>query len=856
MAASPPPGLETLFITGSTQGTHKIKTGEDLTEAQPYCFVSKQALVEEIQFKGQISDFYTLKDKLKKYAPDQVMVVWDVEEVYGNNFLVAVTEKARDAQLETYKVAAAEAAAAVEMASVSAQEEAEIAETDVQVVSRLWVSMGSEKEIKKSTVTAKRLPIQMAITRARSEFGQAFKLADRDAHDSFVDCRPFKDPNFDLRRATRDESAQLVAPLAAAHTQTAWFRPLNKGTQAEAQQLESRALLGALGAPSLKPFLADARARLEKALQQNELVDIFRDDLAVLADDDASLGNKHDNDVKELQSFSRNQFSHERVVTATHWKPGNAGVVGVSLARKQGFEERVEVAGRVHTGHVLLWSFADPITPQFALEAPQDVLTFVFNPSFPNLVLGGVGTGQLVLWDLTDPPLVNNPGSGFGVGAGVGEAGAAGAEGVSISMADGDATGSQTQHLVPCALSAIEYSHKRGITDIQWLPQRHEMTSGCRMRMEEGTGAWQSWQCCTIASDGQVLFWDVRSARKETYLSASGVSKKENRRHPTDKEATEAAELALKKDEILWVPLARLDLKKLDGSGDLSCMFLELCGIPYGAKFYAATEEGELAMVELAHVPTGGADDVSAEIAGVKFVHQWHLAAAVAMKRSPFFRDIYLTVADWSCHVWKEGVAAPMFSSPYSSERLTAGCWSPTRAGVLFLAKADGAVDVWDLADRTHEPSTTFNVGSAAVTSLSMFAQQSAQLLAAGDDQGTLHLMEIPRNLRRAPATEKAAMAAFFDREVLRVAYVQRRKEQRELEAAEAAANPEAATEAAPVQPGEGGEEEDGFDAKLEAEYSVLEASFKAELGLGGKGSEEGSRAASPRTNGDAAGEQ
>jgi hypothetical protein len=69
-----PEGLATLFITGSTQGTHKIKTGEDLTEALPYCFVSKQALVDEIQFKGQISDFYSLKDKLKKYSSDKVRV--------------------------------------------------------------------------------------------------------------------------------------------------------------------------------------------------------------------------------------------------------------------------------------------------------------------------------------------------------------------------------------------------------------------------------------------------------------------------------------------------------------------------------------------------------------------------------------------------------------------------------------------------------------------------------------------------------------------------------------------------------------------------------------------------------------
>lgn len=56
------------------------------------------------------------------------------------------------------------------------------------------------------------------------------------------------------------------------------------------------------------------------------------------------------------------------------------------------------------------------------------------------------------------------------------------------------------------------------------------------------------------------------------------------------------------------------------------------------------------------------------------------------------------------------------------------------------------------------------------------------QLLAVGDDQGTVHVMEVPRILRRAGNNEKTFTLTFFDREVKRVAYGQRRTIERKEE--------------------------------------------------------------------------
>lgn len=53
--------------------------------------------------------------------------------------------------------------------------------------------------------------------------------------------------------------------------------------------------------------------------------------------------------------------------------------------------------------------------------------------------------------------------------------------------------------------------------------------------------------------------------------------------------------------------------------------------------------------------------------------------------------------------------------------RCTAGCWSPTRPAVLYLALNSGGVEAWDLVDRTHEPASTWQVGKAMKGPASVF---------------------------------------------------------------------------------------------------------------------------------------
>lgn len=41
--------------------------------------------------------------------------------------------------------------------------------------------------------------------------------------------------------------------------------------------------------------------------------------------------------------------------------------------------------------------------------------------------------------------------------------------------------------------------------------------------------------------------------------------------------------------------------------------------------------------------------------------------------------------------------------SQYHNAYLTSGCFSPTRAGVFFVTRTDGVVDIWDYYYRQNE---------------------------------------------------------------------------------------------------------------------------------------------------------
>jgi dynein intermediate chain 3, axonemal len=78
-------------------------------------------------------------------------------------------------------------------------------------------------EIDEAAVRSAREPIRVVAQRRRRCFGQAHKLGDKDAHElwnsSQMECRPYKDPSYDLRRTELELGVQAVPVLCSVSVQ-------------------------------------------------------------------------------------------------------------------------------------------------------------------------------------------------------------------------------------------------------------------------------------------------------------------------------------------------------------------------------------------------------------------------------------------------------------------------------------------------------------------------------------------------------------------------------------------------------------------------------------------------------------
>merc|ERR1711968_322166 len=151
---------------------------------------------------------------------------------------------------------------------------------------------------------------------------------------------------------------------------------------------------------------------------------------------------------------------------------------------------------------------------------------------------------------------------------------------------------------------------------------------------------------------------------------------------------------------------------------------------------------------------------------------------------------------------------------------LTVGCWSPTRCGVFLVTRMDGVVDIWDFFYSQNEVAYSHKVGDAALSSISVqgTTQSGGHLVAVGDVNGTVSLLEVCDSLAVPQSNEKAAIGGMLDRE-------QKREKNLESRAKEIARRNDALKK---EKEREAQEKKDGKDDKMEEILRKVDAEFLA----------------------------
>jgi len=310
----------------------------------------------------------------------------------------------------------------------------------------------------------------------------------------------------------------------------------------------------------------------------------------------------------------------------------------------------------------------------------------------------------------------------------------------------------------PCMKSKCEISHYDPVYDVVWLQSK--------------TGQ----DCASVSSDGRLLFWDCRKLDEfvdECVLTDGGAKGEEK-------------------------TLGGCSLEWMQEAGP--------------TKFLVGTEHG--ITLSCSRKPKKACEIGTWFGAETRGGYGRHFGPVCAVKRNPFHVKFFLTVGDWCAKMWMEELKGPILKTPYYPAFVSAASWSPTRAGVFFLTRHDGYIDTWDYYYRMNEVSLTQKVSNSALTSIAI-PNSSGNLMAVGDADGVITLVQLCDALVNPAPNEKNMIGHMFDRET---------KREKNLEAIKKAGGIK-------KPDGAGGAANIAIDEK---EYVAREKAFFQELGMSG----------------------
>ncbi|KAM6199951.1 dynein axonemal intermediate chain 3 [Sarcoramphus papa] len=796
MAGIGHPEIFPLVFTTKTQEIFNCRVDEDVTEENCFKLIKKEDIIQDLKTRATISDFHPVKKVVLEYPGEELLVVFDAKFQYGQNFYFVASEEAKENLLKPPETAEEK----------DEEKEEENTEGTLEVhpykppVHKPWVSFGSEKEVEEESVKDTVTKIKYMISRVRRKFGAPITFTDKNASrvkDSYVECTSYQDKAFSIKMLEKDVGIQMVPKVREASTQTKWTYPKNAATQYFPRQLSNEEKEESLSSEKLKEFLTSVHLRMEIALQQNEIMNAFFDDWKALAEDESSSGGKPDVYLKAYQSFTDLRYLKDRTISCVCWHPTIYGIIAVSARQQLSYEEQVNLSDKslLQQSVILFWSFFDPIHPQLMLECPEDIYCFQFSPSDPNIIAGGFINGQVVLWDISqhEEKLQNAKTV---------------ADGIKItavnmpSLMQVQKSSTEPPLVRYCAVSSIQYSHKKPVTDIYWLPdyfEDNQMGATFENRAEICV------QLVTCSPDCSVLFWDIPATKLPEQPSSEKVKEEEIFDMPPDVPDT------FKHLDLCWKPLIKINLCESDTNTESGPIRISLRELHYHYKtsekvqslntlevptkespytgtstssrknlkvldnisinFFVGTEDGEIIYSDW-KMET---DSDSAKSVSQKHAQKYtiHTETINTLQRSLFFKDIVLSVGGRNFAIWKEEVTnGPILQSSCSAGRYTAGQWSLTRPGVFFIGRDDGNIEIWDLLKKTHEPSHFQNISESMITFISPWTASPKQhFLAVSDDLGVLHVLEICQTLSHPSRNEHANVLDYFEREVKYLKY-------------------------------------------------------------------------------------
>nr|XP_033478374.1 WD repeat-containing protein 63 isoform X1 [Epinephelus lanceolatus]XP_033478375.1 WD repeat-containing protein 63 isoform X1 [Epinephelus lanceolatus] len=834
-----PDDIFPLVLTSVTQELFGCRADEDVTGESPYKLLKKDDIIQDIKTRAAVSDFSPVKQIVLNYPENEILLVFDRDFTYDQCFYLVLTPEAKDRILSPPELETPEI---FENESIKTSEP------------KQWISLGSEREIDEESFKESREKLWYKFSRVRRKFGAPVCFSDRntaDAKDGYLECASYQDSRFSIKQMQRDCGMQAVPRLQSSSAQTQWKFQRNICTQYMPRELSDEEKENTLQSESLKNFCNLVTPRVLRALQQEEIMNVFFDDWKALgtAAEDSDWSGKVSENLMLYQAFTDQKYTKDKKISSVNWHPAIYGLIAVALTKKEEKLLNESSTSAVQNSVILFYSFSDPSNPQLLLECPGDIFAFEFCPSDPNIIVGGCVNGQVVLWDIS---------------AHVSHLqGTQPAKKVSVNTDMFELDGNK-ENKIPvvryCAVSAVQSSNKAPITDVQWLPPTFEVTrTGVPVENKHNISV----QIVTCSRDCDIMFWDVRMSR---LLSQSASERKQS----MDQKKPNIVPDTFKHLDQTWKPLFRVSLPMIDSSGEYAPRKFSLehytgngnntgrttdevnendssevisdysrLRVPsattltaledVNTKLCIGTQDGKIVYTDWKLVKDDSGRLHSAKPLHCFSIHHWQVNT---VQRSPFFKDIILTTGSWDFAIWKEGfMDGPIVLSPRCEQECTVGCWSLSRPAVFFIGREDGSIEVWNLLEKTSEPLQVItHVTNAKITCIKPWTASPKQhFLAVTDDLGMVRVLEILKSLYIPSRSETLNMKKYFELEEDRLKHFLE-KEELSAKQKKEAGEPKKWTEA--DKPIRSLEEIDKVNMKKYNDCQMLEESILKGMGL------------------------
>lgn len=154
-------------------------------------------------------------------------------------------------------------------------------------------------------ITPSRPLYKMQFIKKRKEFGEIRKLTEKDSNEGLFEIKTISDLMYNsyIKKRTLEIGLQGANTTSEVASQTQWYRRMNTFTETVKENLNLEVEDNTLTS-LIKNY--EVINELESALQQNEMIDVFQDDFAVLpheelASNDSTKVNYDPADIRSLQ---------------------------------------------------------------------------------------------------------------------------------------------------------------------------------------------------------------------------------------------------------------------------------------------------------------------------------------------------------------------------------------------------------------------------------------------------------------------------------------------------------------------------------------------------------------------------